>query len=102
MFLLEIADAEHQVGNAIGVIDREQPLAKLAGIVDVAVAEHRQESAAQQIRIARIELEHVHVIGGFRSGIALFSGVPGGEIAAERVVWRQVRRHLNSGRLRQR
>ena len=66
MLLLEFADADHEPGNAVGVVDATSRSASLLGIVDIAVGEHGEKRAAQQIGIVRIELEHVEVIG--RSG----------------------------------
>ena len=97
MLLLEIAYADHQTRNAIGVIDVEQPLGKSAGVVDIAIGEHGEKGAAEQIGIARIELQHVHVIGGGRCGVALRAGMPRGKIAAGCVFRREflLRRRLN-------
>ena len=64
----------------------EQPVGKLAGLVDVAVGEHGEEGAAEQIGIVRIVLEHVEVIGGRCGGVALGAGMAGGQIAAGRIV----------------
>ena len=101
MLQLELADADHQMRDLVGVIDVEHALGKLAGLIDVAVGEHREKGAAQQIRILRIELEHIHVIGGRGGGIALGAGMARGEIAAGGVLRRKFRwrRRLNGGRL---
>ena len=97
VLLLELADTDHQARDAIGVIDVEQPLAELARLFDIAVGEHGEEGAAEQIGVARIELQHIHVIGGGRRGVALRPGMPGGEIAAGGVFGRKLllRRRLN-------
>ncbi len=101
MFQLELANADHEMRNLVGVIDVEHPLGKLAGLIDIAVGEHGEERAAQQIRIARIELQHIHVIGGGGRGIALGAGMARGQIAAGRVLGRKflLRRRLNGRRL---
>ena len=82
MFQLELAYADHQAGNTIGMIGGQKPLAKLAGLVDVAIGEHGEERAAEQIGIARIELEHVEIVRCRRRRIALGSGMARSQIAA--------------------
>ena len=89
MLELELANADHQMRDLVGAIDVEHALGKLGGLVDIAAGEHGEEGAAQQIRIARIELQHVHVIGGGGSGIALGIGVARGKIAAGRIFRRK-------------
>ena len=71
MFLLEFPDADDEPRDTIVVIDREQPVGQFARRVDIAVAEFRKERAAEQIRIVRIELENVEVVGGGRAFVAL-------------------------------
>ena len=50
VFLLERAHAEHEPGDAVGLVDLEQPVGELAGLVDVAVGEHGEEGAARADR----------------------------------------------------
>ena len=64
LLLLERAHAEHQPRDAIVAVDLEHPVGEPAGFVDVAVGQHREEGAAEQIGVARIGLQHVEVIGG--------------------------------------
>ena len=82
LLLLERPHADHQARNAVGAIELDQSVGEPAGFVDVAVGQNGQKGAAEQIRIARIGLEHIEIIGGGRSGIALDAGVPGSQIAA--------------------
>ena len=82
LLLLEFAHADHETRDTIVAIEREQPFGKLARLFDIAVGQHREEGAAEQIRVARIELKHVEVIGRGGGGIALGAGMAGGQIAA--------------------
>ncbi len=90
MLFLQLPNADDKPRNPIAVIDRQQPVGELAGAVDIAVAQLGEKSAAQQIGIVRIELQHVQVIGRRRALVALRRSVPGGEITAGGVVGRQL------------
>ena len=93
---LEFAYADHKTRDAVGVIDRKEPLGKFAGVVDVAIREHRKESAAEKIGVVRIELQHIEVIGCRGGGVALGSGMAGGQVAAGGIHGRELllRRYL--------
>ncbi len=101
MLELKFPHADHQTCDAIGMINVEQSLGKLGCLIDIAVGKHGEKRAAEQIGIMRIELEHVEVIGGRGGGIALRSGMPGGQIAPGGVLGRKllVRRRLNGSGL---
>ena len=58
-------------------------------MIDVAVGEHGEKGAAEQIGIFRIGLEHVEVVGRRGGGIALGAGMAGGQIIAGRIVVHQ-------------
>ncbi len=90
VLLLERANADDQMGDAVGVVDLQKPVSKLAGLIDVAAGEHGEKGAAEQIGIFRIGLQHVEVIGGGGGGIALGAGMAGGQIVAGRVVEQQL------------
>ncbi len=102
VLLLQFSDPDHQTRDAVGVVDREQPLAELARLVDIAIGEHGEESAAEQIGIFRIELQHVEVIGRGGPGIALGAGMARRQVTAEGIVGQQrlLRRRLGGNRLR--
>ena len=86
VFLLERAHADDETGDAVGAVDLQQPVGKLAGLIDVAAGEHGEKGAAEQIGIFRIGLEHVEVIGRGCGGIALGAGMAGRQIIAGRIV----------------
>ena len=82
LLLLERAHAEHKPRDPIAAIDLHQTIGQAAGLLDIAFGEHGEEGAAEQLRIARIGLQHVEVISGRGRRIALGAGMPGREIAA--------------------
>ena len=82
LLLLERPHADHQPRDAVSAIELDEPVGEPCGFVDVAFAEHGEESAAEQIGVARIGLEHVEVIGGRGGGVALDSGMPRGQVTA--------------------
>ncbi len=82
LLLLERPHPDHQSRNAVVAIELDQPVGKPAGFIDVALGEHGEKGAAEQIGIARIGLENIEVISGRSAGIALDPGMPGGQIAA--------------------
>ena len=68
------------------LIELQQPFGELAGLIDVAVGEHGEKGAAEQIGIVRIGLEHVEVIGRRGAGVALGAGMARGQIIAGGIV----------------
>ena len=90
VFLLQLADADHEMRDAIGMIARKHPLGELARILDIAVGKHREEGAAQQIGIVRVEFEHIEVIVRRGAGVALGAGMPRSQITARGILRQQV------------
>ena len=64
LLLLERAHAEHKPRDPIAAVDLHQTIGQAAGLLDIAFGEHGEEGAAEQLRIARIGLQHVEVISG--------------------------------------
>src|SRR5262245_19125850 len=58
-FLFKLAYAQHQSRNAVVPIHSEQAFAELARLLDIALGQHGEECAAEQVGITRIELEDV-------------------------------------------
>ena len=50
VLLLERANADHETGDAVGVVDLQEPVGELAGLIDIAVGEHGEEGAARADR----------------------------------------------------
>ena len=97
LLLLDRAHAEHEAGDAIGLVDLQQPLRQPDGFVDLAVLEHRQEGAAQEFGIARIAAQRGAVVDRCRSGIAGDAGVARGQIAARHRNARKCEARLRPG-----
>ena len=68
--------------DAVGLVGLQHALGELDGFVDLAIGQHRQEGAAEQLVVAGIAAQRGAVVGGGGGGVALAAGVPGGEIAA--------------------
>ena len=85
-----------QAGSLLGDSTTNLIRHKLAGLLDIALRQHRQKCPAEQVRIARVELENAAVIGRCPSGISFSTGVAGCQIAAGSVFGRKLflRRHL--------
>ena len=94
LLLLDRAHAEHEPGDAIGLVDLQNAVGELDRLLDLAVGEHRQEGAAEQLAVARIAAQRGAVIGRGGGGIALAAGMAGGEIAAGRRGPGKARRRL--------
>ena len=82
--LFQIAHADHEAGDAIGFVDRQNPVGELDRLVDVAVGERGDERAIEQFVVLRIAAQRRAVERRGRGGVALDAGVPGGQIAAGR------------------
>ena len=76
--------AQAQSRDAIVLVDLQNALGELNPFVNLAIGEHRQERAAEQFVVTGITAQRGAVIGRRRRGVALTTGVPGGEIAARR------------------
>ena len=80
--LLERTHAEHQPGDAVVLVDLDDPVGKPHRLLDVALGQHREEGALEQFGVLRIGAQRRAVIGGGGAGVALRAGVARGEIAA--------------------
>ena len=98
MLLLQLAYTDHQPRYAIGAIDRKQSVGELVRPIDVAIGELGEERTAHRIRIVRIELQNVEVIGCGGSLVALRKEHAGGEITAGGILGRKL--HLFCRRFR--
>ena len=81
---LEIAHADHQPGDAIGLVDRQDAVGELDGLVDIAVGERGDEGAIEQFVVLRIGAKRRAIERRRRIGVALHAGMAGGQIAAGR------------------
>ena len=91
LLLLDRAHAKHQPRDAIGLVDLQHAFGELDGFVDLAIGEHRQEGAAEQLAVAGIAPQRGSVVGGGRGRVTLPERVAGGEIAARRRHPRKIR-----------
>ena len=80
--LLQIAHADHEAGDAIGFVDRQNAVGELDGLVDIAIRERGDEGAIQQFVVLRIGAKRRAIEGRRRTGVALHAGMTGGQIAA--------------------
>ena len=79
---LQIVNADHQPGNAIGFVDGQNPLGEPDGLVDVAVRQRGDEGAVQQLVVLRIDAKRRAVERRSSSGIPFHAGMPCRQIAA--------------------
>jgi hypothetical protein len=97
---LEILHANHQAGDAVGLVDHQDLLGELDRFVDIAVGNRRDEGAIQQLIVLGISPERRAVEGRGRRCIPFHAGVARGQIAArhrqrlEIVPGRELRRVL--------
>jgi hypothetical protein len=82
--LLERTHPEDEARDAIVLVDLQHALGKLHPFINLAIGQHRQEGAAEQLVVAGITAQRGAVIRRRRRGVALTTGVPGGEIAPRR------------------
>src|SRR5262249_16558064 len=82
LLLLDRAHAENEPRDAVVLVDLQNALGKLHPLLNFAIGKYRQESAAEQLVVARVAAQRSAVIGRRRRGIALAARVRGGEIAA--------------------
>ncbi len=79
---LQIANADDQPGDAIGLVDRKNAVGELDGLVDIAVGERGNERAIQQFIVLRVGAKRRAIEGRGRTGVAFDAGVAGGQVAA--------------------
>src|SRR6516165_4836721 len=84
LLLLERAYPEDEARDAIVLVDLQNALGKLHPFINLAVGQHREKGAAEQLVVTGITAQRGAVIRRRRRGVALTTGVPGGEIAARR------------------
>ena len=84
LLLLDRTHPEDEPRDAIVLVDLQNALGEPDRLVDLAIGQHRQEGAVEQLVVAGIAAQRGAVIGRGRGGVALTTGVPGGEIAARR------------------
>jgi hypothetical protein len=70
--------------RAIGLVDLQNALGKLDRLIDLAVRQHRQEGAAEQLVVTRVTPERGAIVRRRGGGISLTASVSGGQIAAGR------------------
>ena len=80
LLLLDRAHAEHEPRDAVVLVGLEHALGELGRLVDIAIGEHGEEGAVEQVGVAGIAAQRGAVIGRGRGGIALDSGMPGRQI----------------------
>ena len=82
--LLQVAHADHQPRDAVGLVDRQDAVGELDRLVDVAIGERGDEGAIQQFVVLRIGAQRGAIERRGGSGVALDAGVARGQIAARR------------------
>ena len=80
--LLEVADADHEPRDAVGLVERQDAVGELDRLVDVAFRERGDEGAVEQFVVLRIGAQRGAIKRRGGSRVALDAGVAGGEIAA--------------------
>ena len=108
--LLEVAHADDETRDAVGLVQGQDAVGELDGLVDVAVGQRGDEGAVEQLVVLGIGAQRRAIERRSRSGVALDAGVARGQIAAGRgqrlqiALGRKLRRAVGrmSGRLRQR
>ena len=82
--MLDRAYPDDEPRDAIVLVDLQNALSELDPFVNLAIGEHRQEGAAEQLVVTGITTQRGAVIGRRRRDVALITRVPSGEIAARR------------------
>ena len=82
LLLLDGAHAQHQPRDAVVLVDLEHPVGEMDRLVDIAVGQHRQEGAVEQLGILRIGAQRRAVVGGRRAASRSMVGMAGGQVAA--------------------
>ena len=82
LLLLDRAHAEHEPGDAVGLVDLQHAFGELDRLLDLAIGQHRQEGAAKKLVVAGVAAQRGAIIRCRRGGIPLTARMPGGEIAA--------------------
>ena len=82
LLLLDRAHPDDEASDAIGLVDQQHALGKLDRVLDLAIGEHRQEGAAEQLVVTGIAAQSGAIVGRGRGGILLAAGVAGGQVAA--------------------
>ena len=82
--LLEVADADHEAGDAVGLVQRQDAVGELDGLVDVAIRQRGDEGAVEQLVVLRIGAQRRTIERRSRIGVAFDAGMARGQIAAGR------------------
>ena len=82
--LLEVAHADHQPRDAVGLVHRQDAVGELDGLVNVAIRQRGDEGAVEQFVVLRVGAQRRAIERRSRSGVAFHAGVARGEIAAGR------------------
>ena len=82
--LLEVAHADHEAGHAVGLVERQDAVGELDGLVDVAIGERGDEGAIEQLVVLRIGAQRRAIERRSRIGVAFDAGMARGQIAAGR------------------
>ena len=82
--LLEVAHADHQPRDAVGLVHRQDAVGELDGLVDVAIGQRGDEGAVEQFVVLRIGAQRRAIERRGGSGVALDAGMARGQIAAGR------------------
>ena len=80
--LLQIAHADDEPGDAIGLIHRENAVGELDGVVNIAVRERGNEGAIQQFIVLWIDAKRRAIELRRRTCVALDAGVTRGQVTA--------------------
>jgi hypothetical protein len=94
LLLLDRTHAKDQPRDAVGAVDLQDAFGEPNRFVDLAVGQHGEEGAAEQLVVAGVAAQRGAVIGSGGGGVALATGVAGGEIAAGGGGTREVRGRL--------
>ena len=97
--LLEVAHADHEPRDAVGLVQRQDAVGELDRLVDVAIGQRRDEGAIEQLVVLRIGAQRRAIERRGGSRVALDAGMARGQIAARRGqplqigLARELRRH---------
>ena len=81
-FLLQVARADHQPRHAVVLVDGQDAVGELYGLVDIAFGERGDEGAIEQFVVLRIGAKRRAIERRRRTRIAFHAGVTRGQIAA--------------------
>ena len=82
MAVLELTDAEHEMGQAVLGVEQHEPARQIERLIEVAVGQRCNEGPLDQFGVARIGAQRLAEEGRRRGGVPIGAGHERGQIVA--------------------